>query len=294
MSGLDFALIGAAGFIAERHYQAIKAIGGTIVAICDTSDCVGTIGRYEPEAIYFREPERFFANLCWWTSVSRPIDYLVICTPNYLHYSHVLLGLQAGMSIICEKPIALTDSELVHIDDFARIKNLKVYGIAQLRLSSGMIHLKIRLDREEKDKSHQVELVYATPRGHWFHDTWKADLKKAGGLLTNIGIHGLDLLTWLFGGPVSFGAVHETAQEAWGEFHLERADVGYHLSCHHQAKPVRLLKVDGEEYELSGKFEDLHLESYRRIQREDGFTIADLRPGIALAEELRKKTSYEF
>ena len=84
-----FALIGAAGYVAPRHMKAIADTGNILVAAMDPSDSIGIIDSYFPEAHFFTEFERFDRHLEKLKLEGNPVDYISICSPNYLHDAHI-------------------------------------------------------------------------------------------------------------------------------------------------------------------------------------------------------------
>ena len=195
-----FALIGAAGYIAPRHMRAIKETGNELVAALDPFDSVGIIDSFFPEADFFIEPERFDRHLDKMRkSGERKVDFVSICSPNYLHDAHIRLSLRNDAHAICEKPLLLNPWNLKGLEDIEQETGKKIYNILQLRLHPSIVELKKRFEEDQSDKVHDIELTYIASRGKWYHYSWKGDIKKSGGVVTNIGIHFFDMLIWIFG-----------------------------------------------------------------------------------------------
>ena len=111
----NFGLIGAAGYIAPRHMQAIKETGNNLKVALDPSDSVGIIDSYFPDASFFTETERFDRHIDRLKHKGSGLDYISVCSPNYLHDSHVRLGLRAGCDVICEKPLVLNPKNIDYL-----------------------------------------------------------------------------------------------------------------------------------------------------------------------------------
>ena len=219
-----FALIGAAGYIAPRHMKAIKDTGNTLYAAYDKFDSVGVIDSYFPDADFFVEFERFDRHIEKLKRVSQSIDYVSICSPNYLHDSHIRFGLRVGADVICEKPLVLNPWNIDALKEVENQYGKKVYNILQLRLHPSIIQLKKKIQDGPKDKIYDIDLAYITSRGHWYYTSWKGDESKSGGIATNIGVHFYDMLTWIFGG-IKQNIVHlNTHDRAAGYFQLEKAN----------------------------------------------------------------------
>lgn len=291
-----YALIGAAGYIAPRHLQAIADTGGTLVAALDPHDNVGYLDQYFPDAAFFTELERFDRHLEKQKQLGQPIDYLCICSPNYLHDAHIRFGLRHGAEVICEKPLVLNTHNALRLLETEAETGKKVNTILQLRLQPALQALKSQL--QQSTKHHQVNLTYITARGNWYYASWKGDPSKSGGIATNIGIHFFDLLTWLFG-PVLENHLHlQTHDRAAGRLEFANATVRWFLSIHPDTLPetakqagqrtYRQITIDGEPIEFSEGFTDLHTKSYQAILQGQGFGINDLLPATQLVEALRK------
>lgn len=297
----NFALIGAAGYIAPRHLKAIRDTGNRLVAGLDRHDNVGILDSYFPECDFFTEFERFDRHLDKLKRQGTKIDYVSICTPNYLHDSHIRFALRHGADAICEKPLVLNPW---NVDALAQIEletGRSVNTILQLRLHPSIIALRERvLNDRPMDKVYEVDLTYITSRGHWYNVSWKGDATKSGGVATNIGIHFFDMLIWVFG-AVKLSEVNDlSANSASGVLHLERANVRWFLSINYEDIPeevrlagkrtFRTLKMEGEEIEFSDGFTDLHTKSYEEILKGNGFSLLDARPSVELAHRIRTAT----
>lgn len=276
-----FALIGAAGYVAPRHIKAIKEVGGELVAALDPHDSVGILDSHFPECLYFREPERFDR----WLSKNH-VDYVSVCSPNYLHDAHCLMAMRNGANVICEKPLVCNERNLDNLNDWELKTDKKVSCILQCRLHPDAVLTKSNL----RDGFHVVRVNYCTPRGPWYLRSWKGNVNKSGGLPTNIGIHLFDLCIWLFGGMVENNTISTSTKvkpdRAWGAFQLESAMVSWTLSTEMGA-PRRIFDIDGVHLDLTNGFTDLHTESYKKILDGDGFGIEDARPAVRLVERIR-------
>lgn len=294
-----FALIGAAGFIAPRHMRAVKDTGHSIVCAVDRFDSVGVLDSYFPEADFFTEFERFDRHIEKLRLRKTPIDYVSICSPNYLHDAHIRFGLRNHADVICEKPLVLNPWNIDSIADLQRDSGRKVYNILQLRLHPAIIALRERIEASG-DRKHDVDLTYITSRGNWYYTSWKGELSKSGGIATNIGVHFYDMLCWVFG-PVQQNVVHiHTHDRAAGYLEFERARVRWFLSINIDTIPsdviaagkrtFRSLSIDGESFEFSEGFTELHTESYRRILSGQGFELEEARNAIQIVHDIRKQT----
>jgi len=292
-----FALIGAAGFIAPRHFKAIKETGHNLLAALDKHDNVGVLDSYFPEADFFTEFERFDRHLDKLKRKGQKIEYLSICSPNYLHDSHIRFALRYGAHAICEKPLVLNPWNL---DALAEIENEtggKVFTILQLRLHPAIIALRESILRGPADKIYEVDLNYITSRGNWYQSSWKGDNSKAGGIATNIGIHFFDMLIWIFGGIKEVRVNQLEPDHASGFLELERARVKWFLSINFDHLPedvkrnnkrtFRSLMLEGKEIEFSEGFTDLHTKSYSEILQGRGFGLEEARPSVDLVYRIR-------
>lgn len=293
----NFALIGVAGFIAPRHLQAIRDTGNNLVAALDRFDSVGIMDSYFPQADFFTEFERFDRHLDKLRRQGKKIDYVSICSPNYLHDAHIRFALRHQADAICEKPLVLNPWNLDGLAEIEKETGHRVYTILQLRLHPAIQKLKQEVENSPKDKFFSVSLEYITSRGNWYHHSWKGDESKSGGVATNIGIHFFDMLLWVFGAPTSAPQAVVSADQAYGTLELKRARVTWRLSINAQHVPpevaktgkrtYRSLKIEGREIEFSDGFTDLHTACYREILAGNGFGIEHARPSIDLVYSLR-------
>ena len=294
---INFGLIGAAGYIAPRHMQAIKETNNNLVAALDKFDSVGIIDSYFPNADFFTETERFDRHLDKLRDTKNQIEYISICTPNYLHDSHIRLALRSNAHAICEKPLVLNPWNVELLKEVEKRNNKHIYTILQLRLHQSIIALKKEVEQAPKDKIFDIDLTYLTSRGKWYHFSWKGEKQKSGGVATNIGVHFFDMLTWIFG-DVKENIVHVSEDStASGFLKLERANVRWILSVDYDkipkniretgARTYRSITVDGKEIEFSGGFTDLHTISYQNIINGNGFTLADAENAINTVYHIR-------
>ncbi|MBK9744652.1 MAG: Gfo/Idh/MocA family oxidoreductase [Saprospiraceae bacterium] len=295
-----FTLIGAAGYIAPRHMQAIRDTQNDLVAAMDTNDCVGIIDSYFPNAAFFTEFERFDRHLEKLKRAGKKVDYVSICSPNYLHDAHIRFGLRYGADVICEKPIVLNPWNIDALEELEKETGNHVYNILQLRLHPSIIALKEKVNAAPKDKIFEFDLTYITSRGTWHYTSWKGNTEKSGGIATNIGVHFYDMLQWVFG-PVKENIVHiHTHDRAAGYFEFEKAKVRWFLSINAETLPedvrakgkrtYRSINIEGEELEFSDGFTDLHTLSYRDILNGGGFRIGEARAAIEIVHNIRTST----
>ncbi|NBW34983.1 MAG: gfo/Idh/MocA family oxidoreductase [Cytophagia bacterium] len=292
-----FALIGAAGYIAPRHLQAIRDTGNTLVAALDKSDTVGIMDSYFPEADFFTEYERFDRHLDKLRRQGNGVDYVSICSPNYLHDSHIRFALKNNAHAICEKPLVLNPWNVDALAEIEKETGKKVYTILQLRLHPAIIALRDRVVNGPKDKIYDVKLNYVTSRGHWYHTSWKGDISKSGGIATNIGIHFFDMLIWVFGNVKNVVVSKLNEDTGAGYLELDRARVQWDLSINYDNVPealkskgkrtYRSLLMENEEIEFSDGFTDLHTRSYEHILAGQGFGLEAARPSIELVHKIR-------
>jgi len=286
-----FALIGAAGYVAPRHMKAIKETGNILVSAMDVSDSVGIIDSYFPEASFFTETERFERHLELLRKKGEGIDYLVVCTPNYLHDSHCRLGLRSGADVICEKPLSINPWNLDQLKVIERETGKRVYNILQLRLHPSLIKLKEKI---KQDKHYNVKLTYITPRGLWYDYSWKGIEEKSGGIMVNIGIHFFDLLLWLFDTDIKKVSLERYEKDlAVGFIKMENAWIEWFLSTNKkfapEGKKYRELKIDNDKIRFDDVFEDLHISVYKDILNGGGFGIDDAKPAIDLIYNMKRK-----
>lgn len=289
-----FAIVGAAGYIAPRHIKAIHSTGNTLVAAHDLSDSVGILDSYFPMADFTTDTALFVKRLH-----EGDISYLSVCTPNHLHCPYSLMGLEAGVDVICEKPVALSVAEINAISQAARESGHNVWAILQLRHHPEILKLKRRLDASPSTCSHVVDLTYITPRGKWYGASWKGDAVKSGGVVCNIGIHFIDMLLWMFG-PMQDLSIHYSASDAVaGVMTLKNAYVRFFLSINASHRPVddgsapmspyRNLTIDGETVDFTGGFTELHTLSYSAILNGNGFSLDDASEAIGVVEEINRQ-----
>lgn len=271
----NFALIGAAGYVAPKHMKAIKEVGGNLVACVDPHDSVGILDSYFPECFYFNSWERF-DRFC----SGDKIDYVSICSPNYLHETHARWAMKLGADVICEKPLALYKRNLDSLIVTEQETGKKVSVILQLRLMEQLKELKKSIPGGD------VLLRYTTPRGNWYNWSWKGDETKSGGLATNIGIHLFDVVTWLFGAVEDIHLTHKSTTTVAGELRLARANVDFILSINGSV-PERTMRINGQLVDFNHNFTNLHTESYKQILAGNGFSIEDALPSIVICEKIR-------
>ena len=295
----NFAIIGAAGYIAPRHMQAIKATDSRLVAALDPNDSVGIIDRYFPDADFFTEFERFDRHIDKLRRANHEhkVDYISICSPNYLHDSHMRFALRSGADAICEKPLVLNPWNIDGLIDIEKDTGRKVNTILQLRVHPSIVALREKVQSENKDTKHDVDLTYITSRGHWYLQSWKGDEKKSGGIATNIGVHFYDMLHFIFGALQENVVHHSDDTMAAGYLEYEKARVRWFLSVDYKYVPesakaegqrtYRSITVDGEEIEFSGGFTDLHNRSYEEILAGRGFGLEENRVAIETVSHIR-------
>jgi len=292
-----FALIGVGGYIAPRHLQAIKETGNVLVAALDPSDSVGILDSYFPDSDFFTEFERFDRHLEMLKHRGKGVDYVSICSPNYLHDAHVRFALRIGADAICEKPLVLNPWNVTGLEEIAQETGGRINTILQLRLHPAVKALKEDIDKSSAGKGHDVDLTYVTSRGRWYTYSWKGDVRKSGGVVNNIGIHFFDMLCHVFG-KMRSSVVHVyESRRAGGLLELEKARVRWFLSLDRDDLPFepedgqpmtyRSIKMDGREIEFSGGFADLHTESYRQILLGAGFGPEDVLPSIEIVSGIR-------
>lgn len=293
----DFALIGVAGFVAPRHLAAIRDTDCRLVAAIDTKDSVGILDSYFPDADFFTEFERFDRHIDKLRRGGGAVDYVSICSPNYLHDSHVRFALRSGADAVCEKPLVLNPWNLDGLQEIERDTGHRINSILQLRVHPSIIALREKVQAEQTDWKHDVDLTYITSRGRWYLQSWKGDERKSGGIATNIGVHFFDMLHFLFG-ALQENRVHlATDTRAGGYLEYERARVRWFLSldvddvpAHARAagqRTFRSITLDGSEIEFSGGFTDLHTRSYQEILAGRGFGVEENRAAIEAVAHIR-------
>lgn len=292
-----FALIGAAGFIAPRHMKAIKDTGNTIACAHDKFDSVGVLDSYFPEADFFTEFERFDRHMEKLRLKNEAVDYVSVCSPNYLHDAHIRFGLRNNADVICEKPIVLNPWNIDSLVDVQKQTGRHIYNILQLRLHPAIIELKKLVEAGEAGKVYDVDLTYITARGNWYYSSWKGDIEKSGGVATNIGVHFYDMLSWIFGDlKNNIVHVHEHDRAA-GYLEFKQARVRWFLSIDYNTIPEELrstgkrtfrsLTINGNSFEFSDGFADLHTLSYKNILAGEGFAITEARKAIEIVHAIR-------
>jgi UDP-N-acetyl-2-amino-2-deoxyglucuronate dehydrogenase len=296
----NFGIIGVAGYIAIRHLHAIKETGNNLLASLDKFDSVGRIDSYFPESDFFVEFERFDRHFDKLKRTGTKIDYVSICSPNYLHDSHIRFALRQQADAICEKPIVLNPWNVDALQEIERETGRNIYTVLQLRLHPKIIELRERIRKSPANKKFDVDLTYITSRGNWYAISWKGDPQKSGGVATNIGIHFFDMLSWIFG-DAKENIVHMSkSNKAAGYLELEKARVRWYLSLDYNDIPAktrvegkrtfRCITVDNEQIEFSEGFTDLHTLTYKEILEGRGFGLNDARQSVEIAYAIRNAT----
>ena len=296
----NFALIGAAGYIAPRHIKAIADTGNRLLVAYDKFDSVGRLDASFPEASFFTEQEQFDRFCYRQMQGAEPLHYTAVCTPNYTHDPFIRWGMRLGTDVICEKPLVLHPRNLEELIELEKQYGCKAYTILQLRLHDSIVALKKKIDAGPQDKIYDVDLTYITSRGKWYYASWKGDVHKSGGIATNIGVHFYDMLQWVFG-PVKRNVVHVMSfDRVAGYLELEKARVRYFLSINADCLPpnavqgekrtYRTINIDGSEFEFSVGFTELHTKSYEEILAGRGFRIAEARECIQIVNDIRHAT----
>lgn len=293
----NFALMGAAGYIAPRHMKAMKETGNNLVAALDPNDSVGIIDSYYPNCHFFTEYERFDRHVDKRRRDSNPVDYISICSPNYLHDSHIRFALRSGCNAICEKPLVLNPWNIDGLREIEKESGHKINTILQLRLHPSIIELKKKIDSQSSDKKHDVDLTYITSRGHWYNVSWKGDKNKSGGIASNIGVHFFDMLHYLFGNIQENRLFKASPDVASGYLEYEKARVRWFLSTDETKLPAnvkqqgqrtyRSITINQQEIEFSGGFTDLHTRSYEHILSGKGFGLDDNQVAIETVSNIR-------
>jgi len=296
-----FALIGAAGYIAPRHMKAIKETNNDLVVAFDPYDGIGIMDSNFPQADFFTEFEKFETFVDAYQRVEgQKLDYIAITSPNHLHKHHIGFALRSGCDAICEKPLVLTPSDIDYLLSIESATGKRVYNILQLRLHDSIIALKDKIAKElavNPDKIYDIDLTYLTSRGKWYFESWKGDEDKSGGIASNIGVHFFDMLSWIFGANEE-NLVHlKHADVNAGYMKLKNANVRWFLSVNYDYIPdevrasgkttYRSITVDGEEFEFSEGFTDLHTTSYKHILNSGGFGLEEARNSINIVSNIR-------
>jgi len=282
---MKFAILGVAGYIAPRHLKAIRETGNELVAAIDLNDSVGVLDQYFPDVKFYNDFDHF-------KKQHGPVDYISICVPNHLHFNFIKDSLNMGMNVVCEKPLVVYPDHLNKIEDLERNIGKTVNSILQLRLHPVFMRLKNTVGNEK----HKITLEYITPRGPWYHESWKGCMGKSGGLAMNVGVHFFDALIWLFGSVQNVTIHYSSSTKIGGKLELERASVNWFLSIDKSDIPEatkskgqsthRLIVVDGQEVEFSEGFTNLHTASYQQILSGNGYRINDVRQSIELVYKL--------
>lgn len=295
----NFAVIGAGGYVAPRHMQAIKDTGNHLIAAMDPSDSVGVLDSFSQDIAFFTEFERFdrHAEKLRRQGEESRLHYVSICSPNYLHDAHIRFALRIGADAICEKPLVLNPWNIDALAESEEEAGRKIYNVLQLRVHPSIVALKEKVAAAGKKEKYEIDLTYMTSRGRWYFSSWKGDANKAGGIATNIGVHFFDMLLWIFGACENQQVYVSDEKRMAGFLELENANVRWFLSVDKEDLPVeatssgkstfRSITVDGEEVEFSDGFGDLHTLVYRDILSGGGFGLEDARPAIDLVHELR-------
>ena len=293
----NFGIIGVAGYIAVRHLHAIKETGNNLLASLDKFDSVGRIDSYFPDSDFFVEFERFDRHFDKLKRTGTKIDYVSICSPNYLHDSHIRFALRHQAEAICEKPIVLNPWNIDALQEIENETGHKIYTVLQLRLHPKILELREKIMNGPKGKVYDIDMTYVTSRGNWYSISWKGDIQKSGGVATNIGIHFFDMLSWIFG-DTRKNIVHiSEPHKAAGYLELENARVRWFLSLDYKDIPLsfresgkrtyRSITVNGEEIEFSEGFSDLHTETYKEILAGRGFGLKEARQSVDTAYNIR-------
>lgn len=296
----NFALIGAGGYIAPRHLTAIRDTGNQLVAAYDKFDSVGIMDSFFPQCSFFVENEQFDRYCSKVRGTDKNIDWVSICTPNHTHDAFIRYGLRIGANVICEKPVVLNPYNIDALMDIEKETGCKAYNILQLRLHDSIVALKKKIEEGPQDKVYDIDLTYITSRGNWYYTSWKGDVRKSGGVATNIGVHFYDMLTWIFG-EVQENVVHVMSHDrVAGYLGLKNARVRYFLSINSdhlpanavqgEKKTYRTITIDGEEFEFSEGFTELHTKSYKHILNGEGFRISEAKNCIQIVSDIRNAT----
>ena len=299
----NFAILGVGGYIAPRHIQAINDTGNKIVAAMDINDSVGILDRYTQDVAFFTEFERFESHVESLKGTNDEISYVSICSPNHLHSSHIKFALRNGCNVICEKPLVLNEKDIDELKEYEDKYSKRVNTVLQLRVHNSIIELKKKIEESSINKF-DIDLTYLTSRGPWYHESWKGNKNKSGGLASNIGIHFFDMLTWLFGGLKTNELHLSNDMIASGYMELEKARVKWALSIDKRYLPqiaidkgmttYRSITVNGEDIEFSGGFTDLHTKVYQGVIDGDGYGLEDARTAIRIVDQLRSQTPTEI
>ncbi|BEP92794.1 UDP-N-acetyl-2-amino-2-deoxy-D-glucuronate oxidase [Acidovorax sp. A79] len=293
----NFALIGAAGYIAPRHMRAIKDTGNCLTAAFDVNDSVGIIDTLAPDAVFFTDFECFYERAhTLRRSPDQALSYVAVCSPNHLHHAHIAAGLRLGCDVICEKPLVPTPAL---VDELARVERetgQRVFNILQLRHHEAIVQLRDKVATAQQNTKFDVDLTYITSRGKWYAASWKGDPRKSFGVVTNIGVHFFDMLHFIFGELQRSEVHYNTETKAGGYLEYQRARVRWFLSIDANDLPdavkgkkttYRNIDISGEPLEFSDGFTDLHTTSYTEILAGHGYGLEDARPCIETVHAIR-------
>lgn len=293
----NFVLIGAAGYIAPKHMKAIKETGNNLLAALDKHDSAGILDTYFPDTHFFTEFERFDRHCEKLRREGVKIDYVSVCSPNYLHDAHIRFGFRIGADVICEKPVVLNPWNVDALLEIEKETGKNVYSILQLRLLPAIKALKKRIQDQPSAQKYRISLQYVSARGHWYLNSWKGDVQKSGGITTNIGLHFFDMLLWLFGDVQALSVNEMSPIRASGKIELERANINWMLSISEKDLPAaekvkgnktfRSLTIDGEDIDFSNGFEQLHTKSYEEVLAGRGIRLAETKKSIQLVHDIR-------
>ncbi len=296
-----FALIGAAGFIAPKHLKAIADVGGELIAAYDPSDSVGHLDNYFPKASFFTEFERFDRHLSKLRDLGKGVNYISVCSPNYLHDSHIRYALRTGAHCICEKPLTLRPWNIKGLTKDSQNSGNQIFTILQLRLHQNVIALKKRVEdklKENPEYVFDVDLTYITSRGNWYYASWKGDESKSGGIAMNIGVHFFDMLQWIFGRIEDHQVYVRSHDRASGTMYFKNAKVRWFLSINAETLPIeirqkssqvhRSLSFDTWSFDFTDGFSELHSDSYRHILDGKGYSEEDAEPAIRMVHQIRE------
>lgn len=286
----NFVLIGTAGFIAPKHLRAIKDTGNNLIAALDKNDSVGVLDSYFPECDFFVEFERFERHCEKLKRNGIKIDFVSVCSPNYLHDAHIRFGLRLGADVICEKPVVLNPWNVDALMELEQETGKRVFNVLQLRLHKHVLELKNGFD---KQKQYDINIEYITPRGNWYDISWKGDKGKSGGITSNIGVHFFDLLIWIFGDVISYDVKENSPKTMRGTMQFENAKVQWLLSIDKKmlrddnAKAERKFEVNRKTIHLDENFGDLHLELYNQILQGNGIRLSETKKTIEFLSKIR-------
>ncbi len=287
----NFALIGAAGFVAPRHIEAIHDTNNNLVVAIDPHDSVGILDKYFPDCEFFTEIERFDRHLEKLRREGTKVDYISICSPNYLHDAHCRVAMRVGADAICEKPVVINPWNIDQLVEIENQTNRKVNVVLQLRLYPKLIRLREKF--KNTSEIHKVRINYVTPRGRWYHESWKGNEEKSGGLVANIGVHLFDLVIWLFGKVKGINMFYNEPTKVAGSLLLEKASVEWSLSIDKEDLPEgsnvshRAITIDNIPLRFDDVFTSLHTEVYKNILNGKGFGLEDARPAIECVSRIR-------